>query len=136
MLFRSPESLDRFVDVALGSVVQTAEMGFAGALRDRHAHDHTRLRAQVVDDDERAREDEQRIRDVEALRRRVRQPLDETHDVVPEVADRATPERTELRNVYWFVRGDERAQIRERIGGVTLAVPSTLGRPVFDHAIA
>jgi len=91
---------------------------------------------QIVDDDNGAREDEQRVGHVQPPRRRTGQTLDETNDVIAQVSDSARPERTQLRHVRRLISVDECAQVLEGIGRLPRTVPAALERPVLDGAVS
>ena len=96
---------------------------------------HACLRAQIVEDDERVGEDEQRIGHVHAARRRRRQALDEARDVVAEVADRAAPELADLRRVDRIRGAEQRLEVGERIRGPAGVVPPPVGGPIVHHSV-
>ncbi len=90
----------------------------------------------VVEDDERAREHEERVgRRRETSRRPIGESLDEPHHVVAEVTDGPAPEIAELRHNGRSRRLDQASQIGKWINRRARIVPPVLLGPVFDDTV-
>ena len=99
------QSRDRPRDLVERCVIGRVDGRRRHRRRHRHADDDAGVRAQVVDDHQRAGEDEQRVRCGDGFPRRFRKLFDQSDDVIREVANRAAPELTGVRQLDRARRG-------------------------------
>ena len=109
---RHAQLRDRPLDFGHRAIVLGAQRRVAQVVVQLRTHDDARLRPQVVDDDQRVGEHEQRVGHRHRLLRRRRKPLDQPHHVVREEADGAAPERAELPHLDRRARADRACRDR------------------------
>jgi hypothetical protein len=85
------------VQLFLRCVVQPAQLGVVRFGRNRHGDDEASRSTEIVEDHERACEDEQRLWNVGPGTAALGETLDEANDIVAEIADRARPEVSDFR---------------------------------------
>jgi len=104
-------------------------------LADKAATDENKNPAQALKEYEDATALDGKIGRGDAIRRTIRQSLDQPYDVVTEISNRPAPELTERGHFRWTDPADKRRQILDWIRWPPRIVPASFVRPILDHAI-